>query len=140
MAEAKRRKSLDSNYGKKSYRIEFLDYKSWKSEITQEDFQQISNELGEIKLKEDLYNKLVWGGKIIIENNSYTFTFSIMIDEEPTELNLQITGIENKKHERIIDNNNERIATDILDIIMSEIKDLYLDFEQEYFDEDDDVN
>lgn len=131
MGEAKRRKSLDRNYGIKPYTIEFLDYESWKLSFN-EKFQELLEEFEETEIKEDLYNKCMWFGKIIIENNSYNFEVKMMIGEDKglPEFDVEFSEIENRKHERIIDYNQERISTEILEIIMPKVIDLYSDSEE----------
>lgn len=147
MGEAKRRKQLDSNYGKKQYSIEFLDYQSWKALFSEESMQDFVSKFKNEELIKSLFQKVFWGGNIIIEDSSYIFTIKLVINNNKPDLAVYISSTDNDRHEMILEQNKDRIRQEMLEIVrppfekviekgIEEFMEEYLENFDDEFDED----
>jgi len=151
MGEAKRRKKLDPNYGKKSYSIEFIDFETYKR-----DFVHRLDDDPDLKVPKEeleLFNKTFWMGYINIEDSKYSFLVLLSTtknDQGNLDLKskIKIQTPDNPQHDRIIDQNFNKIENELLEVVepkfgkflMEEItqKMLEQEYEKYYFNDDDD--
>lgn len=135
MGEAKRRKQLDCDYGKKQYSLEFLDYQSWKAQCPEEIMEEIIDDFEELEAIKFSYEKLLWGVNVIIKDISNTLTLKLYMHDDDDSLGIEflLPPIKNKRHEVIIERNRDQIQDEIFSRVKSKFDEL---IDEEFLDEE----
>jgi len=144
MGEAKRRKKLNPDYGKKTYSIEFIDFETYKR-----DFVDRFDDDPNLKVPEEeleLFNRTFWMGYINIQDSKYSFLLLLGTKETNQDgfqsgANLYIETSEKPEHKRIIAQNHHRIEEELLDKALPEFEKFLIEkmeVDDDYFDEDED--